>query len=132
MEDFETQPNPTQPNAQTHPALSNPRTPQRPSRLETHLPNPLSSPNQTGTSNAAFWETPDSAAFERTPLGVNEYRQEGFSPPYLFRPNRPRAAAPAPPAWVPYGGSFRMGYAFPDAPGGWRLWGLGLLGRGGA
>ncbi|GBF96985.1 hypothetical protein Rsub_09782 [Raphidocelis subcapitata] len=71
----------------------------------------------TGTSNAAFWETPESASFEKTPLGVNEYRQEAYSPPYLFRPNRPRAAAPAPPAWVPYGGSFKIGYSFPDAPG---------------
>lgn len=40
-----------------------------------HMPRLLTIPTQTGTSNAAFWESSDSAAFERTSLGVNEYRQ---------------------------------------------------------
>ncbi|KAI8466478.1 MAG: hypothetical protein J3K34DRAFT_524480 [Monoraphidium minutum] len=71
----------------------------------------------TGTSNAAFWESDDSHTFERTPLGVNEYRQELYKPPYLFRGNRPALAAPQPPSWVPYGGSFKIGYNFSDGPG---------------
>ncbi|KIZ05205.1 glyoxal or galactose oxidase [Monoraphidium neglectum] len=70
----------------------------------------------TGTSNAKFWESSDSKDFSRTPLGVNEYRQELFLPPYLFRANRPARAAPEAPSWVPYGGTFQMGYRFPDAP----------------
>lgn len=73
--------------------------------------------HQTGTSNAAFWESEDSADFERTPLGVNEYRQEVFAPPFLFRAGRPARAAPHPPAWVPYGGSFDMGFTLPAGAG---------------
>ena len=74
---------------------------------------------QTGTSNAAFWESGESREFDRTARGVNEYRQEVYHPPYVFRPGRPAHAAPAPPAWVAYGGSFDLGFKFEGgAPGG--------------
>jgi hypothetical protein len=94
------------------------------------LPRRLRPPVQTGTSNAAFWESPDSAAFERTPLGVNEYRQEVYYPPYVFRTGRPQRAAPAPPAWVSYGEAFRMGFKFDGGAPGALRGGQGTLGRG--
>jgi hypothetical protein len=64
----------------------------------------------TGTSNAGFWESSESAEFERTQIGVNEYRQEIFSPPYLFRAGRPAFAAD-PPSWAAYGGEFDVAVA---------------------
>lgn len=67
-----------------------------------------------GSSNAGFYQTSTPSAFDRTKLGVNEYRMEVYTPPYLFAGNRP-AYTTRPPTFAPYGSSFTVGYALPKA-----------------
>jgi hypothetical protein len=62
-----------------------PPTRQPPTRTRAHATRP-----KAGTSNGAFWTSSHAQDFDRTPLGVNEYRVEVYHPPYEFRPNRPR------------------------------------------
>lgn len=65
-----------------------------------------------GTSNARHFK--GSSSFSRTTLGVNEYRNEIYHPPYLFQGSRPRITM-QPPTFITYGGSFDLGYGLSAA-----------------
>jgi hypothetical protein len=68
---------------------------------------------QAGSSNGAFFKTSTPALFDRTKLGVNEYRMEVYTPPYMFSSNRPRFLT-QPPTFAPYGSSFTVDYLLPQ------------------